>query len=408
MQSATSTVARLADLPMSVRLDVCKCLETSVARMIGETAHFVHADSCRCLRERAIYHVEALCSSTDLVVSACSDYACGRMSAFNFASSTLFGGDHKLIAAAGVFKAPCAADRAAIAEAAVVWWRRCPSEERSRVHMWKLPQAAVLFSRLLAEAGSEVNVLVRSLEDYLWTKAEQIRGVIDAGAGSSGVPFLPPEPLLASGLHLALLRFIVGSVAERTLHANGLQAALAQTLERGHSELENSDLVDAIHSLFFTEARRFERLLTSLPGAACDAASSVARLVSACGAVELWQGGRAAELALGFLCEDLLPTTASLLLLYGMVARTAASDGVRALASAGCLDALCLQELCLMRGGSAAVRAEIAILDGAADLLSELRRLRETLALAVAHLLCCEHALLQWRFCPGYTSPIVF
>lgn len=340
------------------------------------------------------------------------------MSACNFASSTLFGGDQKLIAAAGLFKAPCAADRAAIAEAAVVWWRRCPAEERSHVHAWKLPQAAELFSRLLAEGGSEVNVLVRGLEDYLWTKAEETRGAINAGTGSGVVPFLPPEPLLASGLHLALLRFIVGSVAEGTLNANGLQAALAETLERGHGELENSDLVDALHSLFFTEARRFERLLTSLPvsrdsgkvqgGAARDVASSVARLVSACGAVELWQGGREAELALGFLCEDLLPTTASLLFLYGMVARTAASDGIRALASAGCLDALCLQVLCLMRGGSAAVRAEVAILDGAADLFSELRRLRESLALAFAHLLCCERALLQWRLCPGYTSPIVF
>lgn len=261
-----------------------------------------------------------------------------------------------------------------------------------------MPGAAHLFAHVLDKGGSAVELLLPVTEDYLFRLAKSF-------ATTETTSMVGVRELLTSGLYLVLLRAAVSQLG------NDLQ----------------EDLVEALHSVFFSQAQIFAQKANGTDlNLEMKAVVNQARcLAEACSsnapisAPRCWLWWWEALCAVHD-CHRAIhagqqgsPTPALWVVafyLHGVLAtrevalRNTGLDKSLLSGTDTVLDLLTLLTVCVVHGSLAAFRRR-EFEFGREALGRELGDVRQVLTAAMQKLQNCDAALTRWRFCPGYNHP---
>lgn len=351
------------------------------------------------------------------------------------------------LSALGCYKAHTLSEQASLAEGVVEWWNSCP-EQRPLAGVWQLPAAAHLITAVLSQAGGTSDSLLPIAGEHLFSVADQILMGIHALRGSGDLPgrgvrtgALPVGAIFRSGLHMVLLeRVVLPHLREQLRSQPGNISSAELLLNPANDKTENAypELVEALHNLLFTQARKVQGLVHSemlrLPAAPTESASGSAAVAqgTACQVrdllaaydatqlgvlpgldsildsaaapsedeVQLWQAGLSA-------LRGHFPLRARVVFYcYGALARRAWEDGFERLVTSRdtSADLIALHAVFVRYGGEVAVRRQLTAPSDVRRLLGEVANARREVLLAFRELLRCEMALAKWLMCPGYGS----
>lgn len=242
------------------------------------------------------------------------------------------------------------------------------------VGAWRLPGAATVFTSVLGVSGSsavELESLLSTVSTCLFHLSEDLNAAIVGRACSDGLP-VGLKALFVSGLHTALFRC----------------AALEEVGE-------GSDLVDALHCVFFFHARRFTAFMDATQSlwvkAVRDCIGAAKALAQwPCDHVHHWSTVMMVVSSIRDVSKSYAPTWVTAFYLHGIIS---AQQEVSNRGNTVGAEATAILDLLVVFASSAQRRCWEH---------RELFHVRSVLASGLERLRACEVARRRWNSCPGY------